>query len=373
MRLHELFALDWDYNNIEYPESATYSGYKGQNGRWTELSLEAIAARKKELESPLAAIKSIDRASLSKGDQLNYDLFRRGAEDAIAGTRFPSEYLAIDARSGPQLLSEIIRAESERDGKGLRGHRFASRWARRGDRPDDRAARQGLKARDHAPRMTLRDVPAQVESLLPGDPLKSPVLETVPALPVDDPAGRAGAAARPQRWQSFTQQVAPAFRKLHGYLAKTYIPGARETIAMATCPTARPGTPTTCAMHTTTDLTPEQIHQIGLSEVKRIRGEMDSVIAVDRLQGELRGVLELPAHRSALLLRQAGGPAARLPRHRQADRSRADQAVRQAAAPALRRDPDPDVQREVADHRLLRAGLARRRPARASSTSTPTT
>src|SRR6476469_2458933 len=47
VRLHELFALDWDYNNIEFPESATYSGYKGQNGRWTDLSLEAIATRRK--------------------------------------------------------------------------------------------------------------------------------------------------------------------------------------------------------------------------------------------------------------------------------------------------------------------------------------
>ena len=108
VRLHELFALDWDYNNIEYPESATYSGYKGQNGRWTDASLEAIAQRKKELQSPLAVITSIDRASLSPDDQLNYDLFRRGAEDAIAGTRFPNEYLAIDARSGPQLLAQTM-------------------------------------------------------------------------------------------------------------------------------------------------------------------------------------------------------------------------------------------------------------------------
>ena len=50
----------------------------------------------------------IDRASLSKDDQLNYDLFRRGAEDALAGNRFPTEYLVIDARSGPQLQPQIL-------------------------------------------------------------------------------------------------------------------------------------------------------------------------------------------------------------------------------------------------------------------------
>ena len=83
----------------------------------------------------------------------------------------------------------------------------------------------------------------------------------------------------------------------------------------------------------------------------------------DRLQGELRGLLHLPAHRSPLLLRQARGPARRLPRHRQADRSRADPAVRQPAAPPLRRHPGALLLGEVADHRLLRGGVARRRPA----------
>ena len=108
VRLHELFALDWDYGNVEYPEGATYSGYKGQNGRWTDLSLAAIEQRKKELQNPIAVIASIDRASLAPNDQLNYDLFRRGAQDALAGTRFPQEELAIDARSGPQLLPQIL-------------------------------------------------------------------------------------------------------------------------------------------------------------------------------------------------------------------------------------------------------------------------
>src|SRR5689334_5977395 len=51
MRMHELFALDWDYTNTQYPEAATAVGYKGQNGRWTDVSLDAIARRKQDRKS----------------------------------------------------------------------------------------------------------------------------------------------------------------------------------------------------------------------------------------------------------------------------------------------------------------------------------
>ncbi|HMG19193.1 MAG TPA: DUF885 family protein, partial [Gemmatimonadales bacterium] len=77
VRLHQLFAQDWEYTMREYPEFATAVGYPGQNARWTDYSLEAIARRKRELNNPLTALRAIDRARLSPTDQLNYDLFRR--------------------------------------------------------------------------------------------------------------------------------------------------------------------------------------------------------------------------------------------------------------------------------------------------------
>src|SRR2546430_13320648 len=76
-RLSELFRVNWEYVMTEFPEFATYVGYPGQNTRWTDNSLQAIERRKRELEEPLAVVKSIRRDRLSSPDRLNYDQIGR--------------------------------------------------------------------------------------------------------------------------------------------------------------------------------------------------------------------------------------------------------------------------------------------------------
>src|SRR5690606_15695566 len=73
-RLRELLKLSWNYTMRESPEFATYVGYPGQNDRWSDISLEAIERRKRELHAPLKVIQSIRRDKLSAAEQLNYDL-----------------------------------------------------------------------------------------------------------------------------------------------------------------------------------------------------------------------------------------------------------------------------------------------------------
>ncbi|HEY2896219.1 MAG TPA: DUF885 domain-containing protein [Gemmatimonadaceae bacterium] len=276
-RLYELFSLDWNYDNIEYPESATGVGYKGQNDRWTNLSLEAIAQRKKNLELPVAAIASIDRASLSKDDQLNYDLFRRDAEDALAGNRFPTEYLVIDARSGPQLQPQVLELNPNATVKDYED--IVARIDKLGPMIDQFLVlmQKGLAAKVTAPRITLRDVPQQVKELITNDPLKSPVLVMFTRFPANIPAEdqrRLTAAAV----KAYTEKVKPAYERLYAYLTKSYIPGARETVGMSALPDGAAWYAYNVRIQTTTNRTPEQIHEIGLTEVKRIRGEMDSVM-----------------------------------------------------------------------------------------------
>ncbi len=277
IRLHELFALDWDYTNIEYPESATYSGYKGQNDRWTDVSLAAIALRKRELQNPMSVITSIDRASLSAADQLNYDLFRRGAEDAIAGTRFPGEYLSIDARSGPQLLPQTMELNPNATVKDYED--IVARIDRLGDVVDQSIVllQKGLDAKITAPRVTLRDVPDQVKGLLASDPIQSPVLVTFTRFPASIPAAeqrRLTAAAS----TSYTEKVKPAYKRLYAFLTKTYIPRARESVGMSALPDGAAWYAYNVRIQTTTNRTPAQIHETGLAEVKRIHAQMDSVM-----------------------------------------------------------------------------------------------
>ena len=278
-RLHELFRVNWEYTMTEYPEFATDVGYPGQNARWTDNSLAAIARRKRELREPLAAVNSIGRERLGTADRLNYDLFKRGVEEQIAASRFPDEDLAVTQLGGVQqdvgqLLGRMPAA---------RVSDYEDILARLTAVPalvDQTLAllAQGLPAGVTPPRITLRDVPQQITELIPDNALASPLLRPFTEFPAAIPsAERARLAAAAVA--AYTQGVAPAYRKLRDYLAGTYIPRARESVAMSALPDGAAWYELRVRQFTTTALTPQQIHELGLAEVRRIRAAMDSVIA----------------------------------------------------------------------------------------------
>lgn len=285
VRLHQLFAQDWEYTMREYPEFATAVGYPGQNARWTDYSLEAIARRKRELNNPLTALRAIDRARLSPTDQLNYDLFRRNYTDALEETRFPGELMPITQMGGVQqdVPSTIAQmpAGSVREYEDIIARlRAVPVLVSQTMVLLERGLAQGLTP----PRITLRDVPGQAQNLVVDDPLTSPLLKAFTRLPGTVPEAeqqrlRAAAVA------AYRDSIAPAFRRLSAYLRDKYIPGARATTGMRDLPNGMAWYQVRARASTTTDLTPAQIHAIGLAEVKRIRGQMDSVIAASGFKG----------------------------------------------------------------------------------------
>jgi uncharacterized protein (DUF885 family) len=86
--------------------------------------------------------------------------------------------------------------------------------------------------------------------------------------------------------EAFTKKIAPAFQKLHDFLVSKYLPGARTTIGASKLPNGDKIYAYTTRQQTTTELTPAQIHKIGLDEVKRIRAEMDKVIVSTGFTGD---------------------------------------------------------------------------------------
>jgi uncharacterized protein (DUF885 family) len=285
VRLHQLFAQEWEYTMREYPEYATAVGYPGQNARWTDNSLEAIARRKRELNRPLNALRAIDRARLSPTDQLNYDLFRRNYTDAVAEGRFPGELMPINQMGGVQ--QDVPSTIAQMPAGSVR--EYEDIVARLRGVPVlvnqtmvllERGLAQGLTP----PRITLRDVPAQAQNLVVDDPMTSVLLKAFTRFPASV------SEAEQQRLRSaavaaYRDSVAPAFRRLSAYLRDKYLPGARVTTAMRDLPNGTAWYQVRAAASTTTDLTPAQIHAMGLAEVKRIRGQMDSVIAASGFKG----------------------------------------------------------------------------------------
>ena len=281
-KLHRLFDLAWQYDNAEHPELATSRGVAGYNNRWTDESLEAIERRKHETVSLGQALSAIDRKKLDAQDQLSYDLFRRNVDDDLAAQRFPRELLAITQLAGPQYLSstlDIMPARTARD--------YQDIVARLDAVPQclaqvEARLRRGVETGVVSPRVVLRDVAAQLDAQTPEDPLQAPLLKAFAKLPegVSD-------EARTDAVRIYREKIVPAYRKLREYFVSAYLPHARETVALSALPEGVDWYLERVRRETTTSLTPHEIHQLGLSEVKRIRGEMEKVLARVGFKGTL--------------------------------------------------------------------------------------
>ena len=277
-RLSALLKLSWDYTMRENPEYATHVGYPGHDDRWSDLSLEALERRKRELHAPLKVIESIRRDKLTAAEQLNYDLFKRNQQSAIEGAAFPSEYLQLTQLDGVQQdaarLMDIAPRTSLKDYENL--------IARLNGLPiliDQTVVllKKGLDAGVTPPRLTLRDVPQQVKNQMEPDPEKNAVFKPFVTLPADlTEADRL--RLRKEAKAVLVEKVVPAFGKLHDFLTRNYLPGARESIAATALPNGKDWYAFNVRERTTTSMSPAAIHQLGLTEVKRIRAEMDKVI-----------------------------------------------------------------------------------------------
>ncbi|MEO6001559.1 MAG: DUF885 domain-containing protein [Opitutus sp.] len=286
-RLHELFDMDWAYTMSVSPELATQVGYPGGETRWTDQSSAAIAERKQVTGRPLAILATIDRAQLSASDQISYDLFKRQGEEALAGNRFPLELVQLTQLSGVQQEAAQIFAVMPAATTG----QLENELARLKALPalvDQTIAllAEGLKRGVTPPQITLRDVPAQVVNQIPEDPFTSPMLSAFANVPTNVP-GEDATRLRAEAAKTYASVVRPAFQRLHSFLVDRYIPGARTTVGASALPEGAAWYDWSIKVVTTTDLTAEQIHAIGLNEVKRIRGEMERVKALTGFKGSM--------------------------------------------------------------------------------------
>ena len=288
---------DWQYWMTQYPETATAVGYPGQNGRWTDYSQPAIDARAAYLKSSLQRMSAIDRSTLDSGDQLSFDLYRELLDTAVKGLDFHNDAMPIRGVVSRNLLMPLNQMDGvQQDIPRTLAimpvatredyQNFVSRLEGAAALVDQTIAlmERGLAAGMTPPAITLRDVPNQVKSAFVDDPLKSPMLGAFTSWPASIPeADRASLTARATA--AYTRQVVPAFRKLHDFLTSRYLPACRTTTSVAALPNGASMYTYNVKWHTTTDKTPAEIHALGLSEVKRIRSEMDQVIAASGFKG----------------------------------------------------------------------------------------
>lgn len=296
-KFHDFLAADWKLWMEQYPEFATGVGFPGQNRRWADDSPSGLAARDNHAREALAALKKLDRAALPPSDQLNYDLYLGLLQDSVDGIKFGNDPLPFRNVVASNRWIPINQLEGVQSGA---AEAFASMPNQTVSDYEDIIARlealprvlenttallrEGLQRGYTPPKITMRDVPSQFTALVPAEPLKSALLDPFNNFPPSiSETDRQRLTAQASR--IYTESVSPAFLKLRDYLEKTYIPACRENISVSALPNGAEFYAYNIRWHTTTDLTPKQIHEIGLSEVKRIRAEMDAIIASTGFKG----------------------------------------------------------------------------------------
>ncbi len=284
--LHALFEREWQRDLSDNPLLATYRGDRRYDDRWPDLSPAAQAARETANARVLADLARIPRDSLPPSEQLNYDLFRREYEDRVAAAPFHPEYYEIRAREGPQSLNEV--AEQMPFDTAADYDAWLRRLAALPGYLEQYAEllRRAAAEKRTQPRVIMDRVVPQLALQTVERPEDSPFFERFRSYPdAIAPAERERLTDAARR--VISGSVIPAYRRFAAAFGHAYLPACRDTVGIWDTPDGRAFYANRARFHTTTDLTPAQIHAIGLAEVARNRAEMQKVMVEVGFTGSL--------------------------------------------------------------------------------------
>ncbi|MCS4236491.1 DUF885 family protein [Stenotrophomonas sp. BIGb0135] len=253
--------------------------------RMPDVGPAAQQARLKVWDDVLVQLDKVDRAALSPDNQVNYAIYRDQVFNLAAEVRLGGYEMPFNADSSFwSNLSFMARREMKT------AQDYRNYIARLNDVPryfDQQTGnmRAGLKRGFSVPRAVLdgREVSIATVSELK-DPTASPLYAPFKTLPSSIPAADQ-AQLQAQARQAISGSVVPAFAKLRTFFVGEYVPQARTTLAAEAMPGGEAYYKQQIHQYTTLDLTPQQIHEIGLKEVARIQKEMDAVIKQVEFKG----------------------------------------------------------------------------------------
>jgi uncharacterized protein (DUF885 family) len=277
-QLERLFAEHWEFTMRESPLFATAVGDHRFNDRLGEVSVTAQQRRAERQREFLQRLERIDRTALPREEQISYDIFRQQREDALRGHEFRAYLMPITNREGfhtsfPQL-HERVPLNTVRD---YENYIARLRDFRRYTGEHIALMRQGREEGMILPRVVLQGIEETIRPHVVGDPEQSRLwapFREFPDAVTETERARLTAAGR----DAIMGSVVPAYRDFLEFITGEYVPGARESIAAAELPNGREYYRYLVRSFTTLDLTPEQVHQTGVAEVRRIRGEMEEII-----------------------------------------------------------------------------------------------
>lgn len=278
VQLQNLYARFYE-DLLEFaPEYATYVGSNTHNDRWTDYSEEGIAKRHAKILEYQEALLSFDCDSLFEDDKLTYALFEQMLDDSIREYHLKLRYLPVDQLGGIPLDIESTLFMMPRSTYQDYLNIISRLKALPGLLAQVKVLMEkGLEEGITHPQICLRSLPMRLQNLIPPTVMESPLY--VPFKSIPDPFSLDDVIKlQEEAQQALCNDVYPAYQSLLQYVTDIYLPGCRTSIGMSDIPNGLECYHFMVRSNTTTELTPTQIHELGLKEVKRIRAEMQSIM-----------------------------------------------------------------------------------------------
>ncbi len=290
-RLHELFDREWEWRIKEFPELATSVGRHEYDDRLTTVAPEDLARRAEATKGFLTELKAIDTATLSPDDQTSAQVFRRQLETRLADLDLDDDEMPFNADSG--FHSEFAQLPDSVPLGSVRDYdNYLSRLEAWPTIVMQRIAlmRHGLERGFTVPKATLAGYEKTISAHVVEDPTKSVFWAPLAHLPATFPAPERERLLA--RGRAAVQRAVSGYRTFLEFYSNEYYPKARTTLGASEMPGGADYYQQQIRKYTTLDLSPEQIHRIGLAEVERIGQEMERVMKSTGFTGDMPAFLK---------------------------------------------------------------------------------
>ena len=291
-QLKQLIDQVWNFDLQESPVFATRVGVHRYND---QLGNQTLADHRRRLAARLGfelELQEIDRTQLSRTDQINYDVFGRLLRVDIDEAKFGAYLIPITNRSGfhvsfPELAKQVpLNSITDYENYIARLQAF-KRYV--GEHLE--VMRAGIEARMVLPAVVLEGWRDSVVTHIVEDPERSLLYVPFQEMPDRIAAAdqqRLAAAGR----QAITSSVVAGYQAFLDFMEQEYVPACRGSIGAAALPKGREFYQHRVRRFTTLEVTPEQVHETGLAEVKRIRAEMATVIDDVNFEGDFAAFVD---------------------------------------------------------------------------------
>jgi uncharacterized protein (DUF885 family) len=275
-RLHALFERTWQWELDESPLAATALGDRRGNDRWDDLSLQAFERRQAYRREVLAALAAIPRDQLAARDRTHYDVFKYQYELAVEAYAHRYHLIRVATYDGVQNAEQLV------DNLPFATVGDYEQWLRRLERfpayigQNIDLLREGIRANVLLPRVIVERVLGQVRQLADQTGTASGLYRPfarVPSTVAATERRRLEAAGL----REIETSVRPAFARLRDFLEREYLPASYADVGWWQTSGGAASYAFFARQFTTTRLTPQEIHDLGLREVARIRAEMEAI------------------------------------------------------------------------------------------------